>query len=39
MATVMQSLSEEDAARPNDYWKKSALDETTVSHARLGCVV
>jgi len=29
MATVMQSLSEEDAARPNDYWKKSALDETT----------
>jgi len=29
MATVMQSLGEEDAARPNDYWKKSALDETT----------
>jgi len=29
MATVMASLSEEDAQRPNDFWKKSTLDEAT----------
>ena len=29
MALTMQGLAEEDAQRPQDYWKKPLLDETT----------